>query len=129
MKRWVLLVLCILLTSCSAPKEDYFLTPHTLQVTFEHGGIKTDGILHVSPEEISFCPVSPEGVVIRIGKEIGEISYNGMIFEGVTELSRLKDFWEQFKNNELDLTFGKSSYPEAIEGRNFKITVHKEINK
>ena len=129
MKRVILLILCLLLVSCEKAEEDYFLQPRILQITFEQDGVTLDGRLETSSEEIRFYPDEPEGVVIRIDSGGGEISYSDIVFEDVTEEARLKAFWDQLTEGALRLTFSKKPYPDIIEGSNFKITVHKELDQ
>lgn len=129
MKRVILLIFCLLLVSCEKAEEDYFLQPRILQIAFEQDGVMLEGRLETSREEIRFYPNSQEGMMLRIDSDGGEISYRDIVFEGVTEESRLKAFWDQLTDGTLRLTFNKKPYPEIIEGRDFKITVYKEIDR
>ena len=129
MKRVILLIFCLLLVSCEKADEDYFLQPRILQISFEQDGVTLEGRLETSHEEIRFYPDTPEDVVIRIHSDGGEISYREIVFDDVAEESRLKAFWDEMTDGTLRLSFNKKSYPDIIEGKDFKITVHKEINK
>lgn len=131
MKRMVLLLCCLMLVSCGKKQtvEDYFLYPRILEITFTQGDVSIDGKLETSAERIVFYPNSPEGLSIVVDSNGGEARYGDLVFNGVSQMSRLTSFYSQMTDGSLKLTYNQKSYPETVEGKDFKITVHKEINK
>lgn len=133
MKKLLLLLLCFFLVSCNATQEpkDYFLTPRCLYVTFDDGTLNTKGVLQISSESLTFSPDIPKGMCIELDKDGGNISYNGLMFEGeLTELSRFRPLLDAVTNGTVKLTYKKGQpYPSKAEGTNFTLSVHKELSE
>ena len=132
MKKILLLLLFILLTSCGRQDSarHYLMESHELHVTYSHGGIDTDGRLLLSPEQIVFCPDSHNDLSITLNAEGGEVRFGDMSFgSDVAEFTRLMPLYEEMTEGSLILSFDGKAHPHTIQGKNFKITVHKEICK
>ena len=130
MKRLALIFVFVFLTSCASGtvNEDYFLTPHTLSVTFDDGKAVLSGTLEVAPEEMLFYPDTPKGLCIKISSDGGEVSYGSLKFGSeVVEMSRLCTLFEAIQEKKIKITFGNAPYPLSVEGEGFRLTVHEEI--
>ena len=130
MKKILLLLFLILLTSCKGEeKADYLLTPHELDVTLCHREVSLEGTLKISPDEITFLPDSPEGLRVTVNADGGEVCYGDMVFGNeAAGLTRLMPLYTELTEGNLNVVFD-GERPEAIVGRDFKITIHKEIHQ
>ena len=131
MKRLLVLLSVILLVSCNTvDKENYFNVPRTLYITFSDAGGDCQGVLEVKEEHFTFLPDSPKGLVVTFDGENGEVSYNGLVFNGaVTDAVRIKAAVTAIKEGKAVLKFDKKRRLTEIEGNNFNIKVHKETIK
>lgn len=131
MKKILLLLLCLLLTSCGEEKsEDYLATPHELYVTFSQGDTEIDGRLELSPSGIAFYPDEPEGMSVIINGGGCEVSYGGLVFgDTVAEFVRLMPLYTEMTEGSPEIIFDSKGKPVSIQGKGYKINIHKEICK
>lgn len=131
MKRlFSLILLLCLFTSCSGAREDYFSRPRTLEVTVTQGDISLSGVLVTHSEGIAFYPRSPRGLAVVISKDGGEVTLDGITFgRDNAAYTRLYPLYEALMSKEVTLTYKKGcDHPVTVEGKGFKLTVHKETD-
>ncbi len=126
MKKLFVILISLVLVSCSREASDFLSSPHLLEVTLEHGGVTLDGRLDIKENSLTFYPEEYGELTVEIREDGSTVTLGGIKFENVGEMSRLNGIYRELKDGSVHIAYDKNR-PSVIEGRGFKIKIHKEI--